>query len=35
MFGFDFAPLLYANEKTGMLEVDFDRVNGVREQGKV
>ena len=32
IFGFDFAPLLYENQKTGKLEVDLGLVNDVREQ---
>jgi len=34
IYGFDFAPLLYENEKTGKLEVDVGLVNDVREQVK-
>ena len=34
IYGYDFAPLLYANEQTGKLEVDLDLVNDVREQRK-
>lgn len=32
IIGFDFAPLVYENEDTGILEVDLGLVNDVREQ---
>ena len=34
LVGFDFAPLVYENEKTGRLGVDMRVVNDVREQHK-
>ena len=34
IIGFDFAPLVYENEKTGKLEVDMCLVDDVREQHK-
>lgn len=32
MIGFDFAPLVYFNDKSGSLEVDLSMVHDVREQ---